>query len=38
LRQFKGEDDKLFELAPLAETVLSLVAQFYRIPSKNNDK
>ncbi len=38
MRQFEGDNDKLFELAPLAETVLSLVAQFYQIPGKNNDK
>jgi hypothetical protein len=36
LWRFEGNDDKLFELAPLAETVLSLVAQFYRIPGKND--
>ncbi len=38
LWQFKGDNDKLFELAPLTKTVLSLVPQFYRIPGKNNDK
>jgi hypothetical protein len=38
LRRFKGDDDKLFELVPLAKTVLSLVAQFYRIPGKNDNK
>jgi hypothetical protein len=38
LWRFEGDNDKLFELAPLAKTVLSLVAQFYRIPGKNNDK
>jgi hypothetical protein len=38
LRRFEGDDDKLFELAPLAKTVLSLVAQFYQIPGKNNNK
>ena len=35
---FEGDDDKLFELAPLAETGLSLVAQFYQIPGKNDNK
>ncbi len=38
LWRFEGDDDKLFKLAPHAETVLSLIAQFYRIPGKNNDK
>jgi hypothetical protein len=38
LWRFEGDDDKLFELAPLAKTVLSLVAQFYRIPGKNDNK
>jgi hypothetical protein len=38
LWQFKGDDDKLFELPPLAKTVLSLITQFYQIPGKNNDK
>jgi hypothetical protein len=38
LRRFEEDDDKLFELAPLAETVLSLVAQFYWIPGKDDDK
>jgi hypothetical protein len=38
LWRFEGDDDKLFKLASLAETVLSLVAQFYWIPGKNKDK
>jgi hypothetical protein len=38
LWRFEGDNDKLFELAPLAKTVLSLFAQFYRIPGKNNNK
>ncbi len=34
LQQFEGDDDKLFELAPLAETVLSLAAQFTGSPAR----
>jgi hypothetical protein len=34
LWRFKGDNDMLFELAPLTKTVLSLVAQFYQIPGK----
>ncbi len=35
---FESDNDKLFELSPFAKTILSLVAQFYRILGKNDNK